>query len=345
MKIFTQCALGVDMKTRDLHTIAEAILDEDPDPAVRYRLLSEVLRCAPTDGRLKMAKKDLDNSRHVQLLLREQHSDGSWGRFHSRDYSSDQETPTTECGVTRAVSLGLDRSHPILKQAGSYCQAVLSRRIAFPDRAERNDRWETGWRLFTAATLSQIQPTAPILKRHRKLWIQIVERTFASDRYDHEAQRQAHRELTGVGSELRYLGLAGRHHLLLLGSRADQLPRRSAKHFVDWLWHERGRIGYLESPFTKLPTGLKGRFLSGWFTSHELLVPFPAWRSLAGNLMQWLWIQRDKNGHWDFGPRPSGHDCVQLSETWREPSRRQHDWSTRVLILLSRYLDNSFGKS
>jgi hypothetical protein len=105
------------MKSQDLQTIAEAILDEDPDPVVRYRLLRDVLRCAPTNSRLKRARYALGASRHVQLLQREQHPDGSWGRFHSRDYGRDQKTFTAEFGVSRAVPLGLDGNHPVLQRA------------------------------------------------------------------------------------------------------------------------------------------------------------------------------------------------------------------------------------
>ena len=64
-----------------IHEIAERILAGDPDPAVRFRLLRDVLARPPDGPALVQARHDLSTSRWVQELEREQREDGSWGRF------------------------------------------------------------------------------------------------------------------------------------------------------------------------------------------------------------------------------------------------------------------------
>lgn len=74
------------------HT-AEQIVDGDPDPVVRFRLLRDVLCTAPDCGELERARQQLRKSRWVQELESEQWEDGSWGTLHSKDYNAKQKIP------------------------------------------------------------------------------------------------------------------------------------------------------------------------------------------------------------------------------------------------------------
>jgi len=135
----------------------------------------------------------------VRELAREQREDGGWGRFHSRDSQARHRIPTTEMGVERALALGLDVSHPILSKAARYLVGLLEGPLAdFPDLPEKDDRWATGARLFTAATLALVQPDHPVLDDVWNLRLSIAQRTFAPGRYDAGAETLAHRELTGA---------------------------------------------------------------------------------------------------------------------------------------------------
>jgi len=100
--------------------------------------------------------------------------------------------------------LGLDADHLILAKAFSYLAGILETG-ACRDRPENNDRWPTGVRLFIASTLSKIHPSSPVIDDMWELWAEIPRRTFASGKYDHEAERLVHRELTGIKSKLKYL--------------------------------------------------------------------------------------------------------------------------------------------
>ena len=316
--------------------LAQRILDDGPDPAVRLRLLSDVLRLPSDSCELANARAQLATSRWVRELEREQHSDGGWGRFHSADYSGEQKTNKTEAGVERALALGLDASHPILARAVKYISGILRGTIAFPDRAEKNERWATGYRLFAAATLARIQPDLPILDEVWDLWAEIARRTFASGQYDAEAERRAHRELTGICKDLGYLVLHNKYSLALLASRADRLPRATERALAAWAWHKESGLVYLSEPLFRPPASVRGGRMDRWVASHELMAAFPSWRRLAGDAIEWLWARRNAQGLWDFGPG-IGSPCLPLSGTWRKRGARQRDWSTRILVLLAAY--------
>jgi hypothetical protein len=317
-----------------IRAIAGRILAGDPDPVVRFRLLRDVLSSPPDSPELVQARRDLARSRWVHELEREQRENGSWGRFHSRDSQARHKILTTEMGVERALALGLDASHPILSKATRYLVGLLEGPVAgFPDPPEKNDRWPTSVRLFTAAALALVRPDHPALDGVWHLWLSVAQRTFASGRYDPEAEMLAHRELTGATVRGSYLVLSGKYQLALLSARPGALPRDLEKALLDWVWHKRDGIGYwcvrLFSPDDYLDTWN----LDHWFASLGLLSRFPGWREQARDAIQWLWERRTPAGLWDFGPKTSN----RLSETWRKGLARQFDWTTRVLVLLQNY--------
>jgi len=312
------------------------------EPVVRYRLLRDVLRRSAGDPELQQAKAGLDDSRCVQELAREQWEDGGWGAFHSRSTRLAQRIPSTEVGVERGLTLGLDASHPMLWKAARYIIGILVGEIDFPDYHEKNDRWPAGMRLFLASTLALIHPEHPLLDADRTLWLEIARRTFRSGRYGSEDEIRAHAELTGATVEDSYLVLSGRYQLNILGSIPGLLPQEVEAALLHWLWHRPGGIGYLEAPLHRVPPSQKPGPFDRWLASWELLARlFPSWVELATEAMDWLWQQKREDGLWDFGPKPDSLSRLPLSSNWRLARNRQFDWTTRVLALLRRYSDRS----
>lgn len=324
-------------RLNEIRQTAERILAQQPDPVVRFRLLRDVL-CRPAgDPQLLLAAEQRDASCQVRALLDEQWQDGSWGRLHTQDYAGMQRVPTTEAGVERALALGLGATHPVLRHAAAYLIGVLKGRMQRRDRPEVNDRWETGVRLFTAATLARFDPHLAVLDEVLQLWSEIATRTFASGAYDPQAEIRAHRDLTGASVEGSYLVIDNKYALALLGSRVASLPFDLEAALAQWLWRKEDGIGYLRQPLSQPPHPMKAGPLERWFASHELLSVFPSWRSRAGEIVSWLWEQRTPGGWWDFGPRPAFSAVLPLSETWRRKGARRTDWTTRALLLLHRY--------
>ena len=271
---------------------AHRVLLENPDPVVRFRLLRDVLVAEPDSDGLVQARQEMLQSRWVRELRSGQKEDGSWGRFHSATKSGGM-IATTETAVERGLALGLVASDPIFQTTIDYLTRLLAGEVEFPDPPERNNRWATGTQLFAAATLARINPTLPILDKPWKLWTEIAERTFASGKYDQEAEIQAHEELTGASVKDSYLVLSGRYQLALLGSRAEKLPKDVENALFDWMWHKQDGIGYLGIPLANLPKRLTSGMLESFFMSLEIVSRFPTWHRYSLNIVDWMWKQRN----------------------------------------------------
>jgi len=323
-----------------IEEIAKKVLQENPNKVVRYLLLRDVLREPTESQKLIEAKLALSDSLCIKELEREQRYDGSWGAFHSRSVKEKGKIPSTEVGIERALTLGLDYSHPILRRAGDYIINILEGEIPFPDYHEKNDRWKIGMNLFLCSTLSLIYPKHYILDSTRKLWLQIVKRTFNSGSYNENDEITAHKELTGATVKDSYLILNSRYHLILLGSKEGCLPEPLENLYIKWIYNLKEGIGYLEIPLFKIPPIDKPGFLDRWFVSHELLSRFypRIWCNLVHKDIKWLWNNQNEELFWNFGSQASTH-YFPLSDSWRYKDNKQFDWTVRVLILLRSYYD------
>ncbi|MHA2362688.1 MAG: hypothetical protein ACXAC7_01925, partial [Candidatus Hodarchaeales archaeon] len=263
-------------------------------------------------------------------------TDGSWGRLHSQDTSVKQKIITTEWGVEKAISLGLDAQHPILIKALDYLTNIIDSG-ACRDPPEKNDRWTTGVRLFIASTISKILPNHPTIEGVRQLWEKIVYRTFSDGKYNQNAERFAHRELTGIKSDLRYLTLNSVYHVSLIGSNAENLKPDFVEAYLNWIWNEIGYIRYRNVSLKTPPNQLPKKQLIHWLNSIELLSVFPSWTKYAKDSIDWMWEIRTKSGLWKFNYL---NPFFRYSKEKRK-FNLQHEWSTRILKLLNKYLEDN----
>jgi hypothetical protein len=323
---------------REITGIANAILENNPSPVVKYRLLRDVLKLPCSSHELSAAYDDLQTSQFIQTLAQQQRPDGSWGRFHSRNSKERHTILTTEIGVERALSLGLDHRHEILQRASDHICKVLNKTIPFPDPPEKNERWEIGTRLFAASTLSLITPAHPNLDRDRALWKEIANWTFQSGEYCEEDEIKAHLDLTGVSMQNTYLIISGKYPLNILGSTPKLLSSKTEEALLKWLWKRPTGIGYLTVSLDR-PPQTQNR-VDPWLASYELLARgFPGWVNIAQDSMRWLWDQRNSEGLWDFGSKPLSLANLPLSDTWQKKNDRIADWTTRVLCLMQKFTD------
>lgn len=318
---------------------ANNLLALDLDPTPRYLLLRDVLRKPPDDPDLISTRSRLSNSKWITQLANTQWSDGSWGRLHSADTYAHQVIPTTEFGVERAVSLGLDVDHVILHKAFKYLESVLSGEKTIRDPAERNDRWQFGVELFVASTLAQFQPNASALDEVWSRWYEIACRSVCTGRYSERDELEAHKTIAGISVERSYLRLSNRYALALLGSRANKLEAEVEKAIFEWIWNRASGIGYFGQKVSEPSNMDSATATELWTRSQELLSVFPSWQHASSTIMDWLWSKRTPDGWWDFGKRMSRSVVLPYSNNWRTRGARQTDWTVRFLVLSSRAAD------
>jgi len=270
------------------------------------------------------------------VLQDEQRGDGSWGRFHTKDYAAKQKIGRTEQGVQRAVELGLPPSHTVLRKVRTYLEAVLHGRVQIPDRAERHENWPTGVAMFAGAMLSTFAPESSALDETCEFWFSVVRRSFATGRHDLDSELRAHRQILGRSGKPAWMRLHSKYVVMILGSRAERLPPGVEAAYVRWLWEDcpRGLV-YVNIPLDQYPQKLRGWRLHAWLRLLELFLAFPSSRPKAEFAIHRLLAARNDDGLWDFGVQPS---CPRLSDSYRKKGVTAHDWTTRVTCLLSRYL-------
>ena len=79
-----------------VESIGQRLLESQPNTVVRYRILRDVL-CLPSGSAdLETARIQMLSHFWVGELAREQHPDGTWGRFHSMNSTIKARFPTRE---------------------------------------------------------------------------------------------------------------------------------------------------------------------------------------------------------------------------------------------------------
>jgi len=319
----------------DLRALGARLLRLQPEASVRLRVLRDVLAFPEGDARQREAHDQVLESSHVERLASEQMSHGGWSRLHSRDASVKRAVPTTEWGVERALCLGLERTDEILLRASAYLADVVRGRRTPEDRPERNDRWETGVRLFAASTLAMIDADHEALDETWTRWHEIAERTFADGGYSEAREAGAHEELTGASVQDSYLVIGNRYAVQLLAARSDQVDRALQHALLDWLTTRPEGMQYLSVPLAVPGPDATSSQIERWLRSHEILSRFPVWAERATGVAEWLMNHRQADGLWDLGSRHSTSACLPLSSTWRKKGVRAIDWTTRILSLMA----------
>lgn len=318
--------------------LGEQILNENPDPVVKYRIWRDLLEADNSCDEFFQAGQDLERCPSVRELELEQHPDGSWGRFHTRDRKVKQKFATTEQGVERGLALGIGPASSVMSKAARYISTIISDKVRFPDPPEKNQRWKIATKLFTASTLCRIRNDFVLTEPVWQTWNEIAQRTFEDGKYSKTAEKHAHEELTGITEDLRYLTFNNRYTITLLASRADDLDEKLTNAIQKWLWHKSDGLGFLDCPLYRMPGKKDVAKLDRWFTSLEIMSNFKNWRKYSREMVSKLWDARTKGDLWDFGPKAKGSIYWPLSADWKNDERaRVHDYSVRILTYLKRY--------
>ena len=317
-----------------IETSGHKLLAQTDQPVPRWRIARDVLRLPANDPLAVKTRLAALESRWVTELRETQFPDGSWGRFHSRDSALKQRFPTTELAIRRALSLGLNVADHLLQKTLTYVRSVMDGTATWTDPPEKHEGWPVNTRFITAATLLLLDSADERAIPSTHAWTDVAVETFADGCYSPEAEQAAHRRVNDIHTRGKHLKLAGLYPLLLLSSGFADLPAKTEKALLDWVWNKADGIYYVYSDRVSDPPELDSPHFIDWLEEVRLLCRFEYGKTLCRPVIEWLWQQRDKDSLWDFGPASKDGFHLPLSESWQRIIDRKIDCSVLALSLI-----------
>jgi hypothetical protein len=335
---------------KEIQQTAEMILTKSEAPAVRVRLLRDILHRPHDDPELVEAKEQLETTEWVRLLAENQHQTGY---FHHRMKPQLRADTFTTCfGI--ALDIGLGKEHPILAKAKAFAEWCLSEGVL--DALSQMDPSPPGnpdrsvFELNLAAMLAQLDNESLLVEEVYGKWLTIAGvALLESGKYDREAQKRVTTVIFSpdynLGHSVRYMEWVLATAAPLLAARPDLLDPDVDEAYARWYVHERHEINRtlerISSPSCR--PSHRSLFVAGMLLDMESLYGFRNWGVHIEEIANYFWRVRPEDGLWNFGSacaNPYFTTRIRLSDGW-QGKRGAHDWTTRILLLLQKYYESN----
>lgn len=318
----------------------QSLLDFCDYPAVKYKILFQLLDRSYYCEELNLLRKDFLYSDIVDELYREQNRNGSWGyRLQSKDYTAKDKFPTSLVGINRCLYIGLtidDRE--ILQMAYYYLEDFLrgTNHEKLHDKNERDVPWQTA---TICNAIEAIKPYNELCDRAYREWLYIAERTFSGGEYSFERERDTQHEVFWT-KEDRLVPL----QFELLLKRRENIPPA----LENAMLHHYGEHAYYHGHFwrdcpAKLPDSFVYKQTRRWMHSFNYINNFRGSSFYLSKSVDWLLENRNTDGLWDWGTQakdPWGY-FGYFSTSRNYNHNRVIDCSMEILSFLKKYIDNN----
>jgi len=286
------------------------------------------------DPKLIEAKKAVLETKYVKDILSLQHSNGSWGYFHSLSMPG-KYPMTTEQALRRLRILGLDYSDLPIKMAVQYMERYLLGEVDFPDRKEKLHDWTVLTQLMAAAQIRQFHPESKPAMEIANKWKDIIEYSFSGPGYSQERYEEAYKSVHSLKPKGgRLIDFMNFYPLTLLqGLLAEETERK----LLDYaLSHPQGIYYIYDKRLNSLPAFFSSREASRYLSAIELLSGYKCVKSKLSFVSEWLLDNAGDDGFWDMGPSVRDNIVFPLSDSWRKALSRKIDCTVRIIILLDK---------
>ncbi|MEJ6951373.1 hypothetical protein [Natronospora cellulosivora (SeqCode)] len=319
---------------------AEQILDFELDPIPKYILMRDVLEIDKEREDMVELKKQVLESEMVTDIIKEQWSDGSWGKFHSMAELRQSEI-TTEQAIRRLIALGLDKDDEVIEKALIYMEFYLLKELELRDYKEKKYDWELLSRLFVATWLRIIDPYNVTAREVAEKWGKIVSFAFSGDKFDSQAYKQAYYEVHNTPKEKEILGIQNFYIVSIL---SGILSEEVEKKFIDYIISSNNGIYYIcEDSLSKFPDDFYSKDAIRYINAYELISKYDYGKFVMKDFLKWLHNNICRDGFWDMGQKSKDTIHLPLSNTWRKPINRKIDCTIRLQRMLTQirsYLEN-----
>lgn len=310
-------------------------------PAVRYKILFQLLDKPYEEEELAQLRPAFITSDIVEELYREQDRYGGWGNFQSKDYSAKDKFPTSGVAINRCLYIGLTiEDRDILLRAYEYLEDFLkgTAHEKFRNTNERVIPWNTA---AICNMIEAVKPYNPLCDRTYGEWRYIAGRTFESGEYSYERERAAQHEVF-LTREDRLVPMQTE---LLLKRREQVPPQLEAAMLRHYGEHAYYHGHFWDNCPGKLPEHFVYEKTRRWFYSFNYINQFHGSALYLADSVDWLMANQNGDGLWDWGPQtkdPWGY-FGYFSTNRNYGHNRVVDCTMEILSFLKKYIDNNIG--
>ena len=333
----------INYTQKDLVNIANKLLDMDPDPVPRFRLLRDLLKFDQDHKLLLEAKDNIQTSKWIKLLRSSQLADGTWGRFHTQNTKIKQVFPTTETAIATALASGLDKDSEVLKKTIAFILDHLDGKTTWTDIPEKHDNpdaWPIGIRHLSAANLALIDNVHPHLDEFWNYWLKTADAAFASGHYNRNAEIEIRNALDNIKRK-NPGAFHTKYHLILLSPTNKILPATLERKILLYVMDAPHGIYYTYDKLINTFPPIDARWFVSWLLAIRLLSRFPTFQKVGVPALNWIWDQRSPEGLWNFTGyvpwKPVSY--LPISESWRKRKNRVIDCTLLALDVLIHHFD------
>ena len=258
------------------------------------------------------------NGKWASQIISMQHSDGSWGCFHT--LREDSDTPlTTEMALFRLELLGYTAEDECIKRAIAYME-TLFHTGELPEGKEKTNDFETFVDLIAATRIRRFTSRCESADEIAGKWAKIITEAFSNGAYSQTDYDASYTQVFGRRPKGgRLTDFVNFYQLSLLPGMLD---KQTESLMLDYILHHECGIYYVyESCLDDVPGEFLSKKASRYLASIELLARYESGRDKLSFAYDWLKANQQVDGTWDMGAAARDGVYFPLSDRWDKTTR------------------------
>lgn len=271
-------------------------------------------------------KTEYKYGKWAKEIVCSQHDNGSWGQFHSLK-STGPFKYTTEMALRRLWILGYTKEDLPVQNALQYMKGCLETG-EIPDPREKSHNWDAFVALIVSTWIRMFESGYEPANRIAEQWKRVMNKTFAGERYDHEAYLKAQQvEFHEKPRGGRFVDFVSFYPVALLAGCLEQDIERK---YIDYILHHKEGMYYIyDKPLDQPPEW--GTKAASWYLwAMELLLRYETAGEQLGYVREWLLENQLEDGRWDLSQKANDKILLPYSDSWRKAETRISDCTERV---------------
>ena len=271
------------------------------------------------------------NGKWAKQIISMQHSDGSWGCFHT--LRGDSDTPiTTEQALTRLECLDYTAEDKCIKRAISHMETLLHTG-ELPEGKEKTSDFETFVDLIVSARIRRFTNQCESANEITEKWAQAITKAFSSGTYSQTDYESCYTQVFGKNPKGgRLTDFVNFYQLSILPGMLDRQTESLMLDYV--LKHENGIYYVYENRLDKVPDEFQSKKSSRYLAAIELLTRYESGKEKLSFALDWLKANQQTDGTWDMGAISKDGVYFPLSDRW-DKNTRITDSTHRISKLFS----------